>query len=87
MASSAGQAGRAGPAGRAAAAAAVAAMAAMAALAAMASLAASGGGFRWRSVLAAWAEVDGQAASGVDWQASAATSVAVATAAGTAALL
>jgi hypothetical protein len=58
----------------------------MAALAAMAWLAASGG-FRWRSVLAAWAEVDGQAASGVDWQASAATSVAVATAAGTAALL
>jgi hypothetical protein len=48
-------------------------MAAMAALAAMASLAASGGGFRWRSVLAAWAEVDGQAASGADWQASAAT--------------
>jgi hypothetical protein len=38
-------------------------------------------------VLAAWAEVDGQAASGVDWQASAATSVAVATAAGMAALL
>jgi len=47
-------------------------MAAMAALAAMASLAASGG-LRWRSVLAAWAEVDGQAASGADWQASAAT--------------
>ena len=86
MASSAGQEGRAGRAGRAAAAAAVVAMAAMAALAAMAWLAASGG-FRRRSVLAAWAEVDGQAASGVDWQASAATSVAVATAAGTAALL
>ena len=86
MASSAGLADRAGQAGRAAAAAAVAAMAAMAALAAMASLAASGG-LRWRSVLAAWAEVDGLAASGADWQASAATSVAVATAAGTAALL
>ena len=86
MASSAGQAGRAGWAGRAAAAAAVVALAAMSTLAAMASLVASGG-FRWQSVLAAWAEVDGQAASGVDWQASAATSVAVATAAGTAALL
>jgi len=61
-------------------------MVAMSTLAAMASLVASGG-FRWQSVLAAWAEVDGQAASGVDWQASAATSVAVATAAGTAALL
>jgi len=86
VASSAGLAGRAVRAGRAAAAAAVVALAAMSTLAAMASLVASGG-FRWQSVLAAWAEVDGQAASGVDWQASAATSVAVATAAGTAALL
>ena len=86
MASSAGLAGRVGPAGRAAAAAAVVAIAAMGAFAAMASLAASGG-FRWRSALAAWAEVDWQAASEVDRQASAATSVAVATAAGKAALL